>query len=285
MPPRVAAITMAYNEAALLPIWAAHYARQVGADQCFVVDHGSSEPLSLPKGVNVLRLPRSAHDDQRRARFIAQLAASMLGYFDWVLYSDVDELLCADPALYRDLPSFCAQQTHPTITAIGFDIQHVPAVEPTLDLAAPLGPQRGWMRFTSAMCKPLLTRQPVTWAPGFHSCENPAHFGQLYLFHLHWADRTLGMQRLRKTRLMPWQDEHAGSHQRLNDTAWCRLFDGMADLPRRDSADALESAPLPSLLDQVANSHKGGCDGQIDVDLTVGANELWPIPDRFRHAL
>ena len=98
MPPKVAAITMVYNEAALLPVWARHYVKQVGADHCYVIDHGSTDALVLPRGVNQLRLPRSPHDDLRRAGFISKLTTSLLAYYDWVIYTDVDELLVADPA-------------------------------------------------------------------------------------------------------------------------------------------------------------------------------------------
>ena len=48
---------MAYNEQAYLPIWARHYARQVGADHCYVVDHGSTDTVKLPPGVRLDNAP------------------------------------------------------------------------------------------------------------------------------------------------------------------------------------------------------------------------------------
>ncbi len=140
MLPKVAALTMAYNEAVLLPVWARHYARQVGADQCYVVDHGSTDPIVLPAGMNTLRLPRSAHDDLRRARFVSDLAQTLLNYYDWVIHTDVDELVLADPWKFRDLSTFCETVEQPgTVTAIGFDIQHVPSSEPDSTVHSPSG--------------------------------------------------------------------------------------------------------------------------------------------------
>ena len=43
MLPRIAAVTMAYNEPDFVGLWAAHYGAEVGARNCFVVDHGSDD--------------------------------------------------------------------------------------------------------------------------------------------------------------------------------------------------------------------------------------------------
>ena len=277
---KVAAVTMAFDEAAMLPIWARHYARQVGADHCYVVDHGSAGPLVLPPGVNTLRLPRSPHDDRRRAGFISKLVASLLDYYEWVVHTDVDELVMADPLAAPNLAAFCDTVAIPTVTAIGLELQQRPAAEPPLDPGRPLGAQRGWVRFTSSMCKPVLTRAPVRWAPGFHTADAAPAFGQLYLFHLHWADREIGLQRLIKTRLMPWADPQHGAHQRLATREWQTLFDGMADLPaREDVAFDPAQQPLAGWLARVSAS------AATQLDLHINAPELWSLPARFRDRL
>ncbi len=285
MPLKLAALTMAYNETALLPIWARHYARQAGPDHCYVVDHGSTEPISVPPGVNVVRLPRSAHDDVRRARFISKLLCGLLEYYDWVIYTDVDELVLADPERYSNLQQFCAHAKHRTINAIGFDVQHVPLLEAPLNLDQPVGQQRGWVRFTSAMCKPVLTCQPLDWTAGFHGSNQEPAFSDVCLFHLHWADRDIGLNRLAKTRVMPWSDDASGCHQRIDDTAWAALFDGMARLPRSGPVQFNAShQPVSHWIQQTidSRSHEGGVK---EFSLTVNAPELWPIPSHFRARL
>lgn len=276
---------MAYNEAALCPIWARHYSRQVGADHCFIIDHGSSEDFALPQGINRLRIPRSAHDDERRAAFVSKFAESLLRYFDWVLYTDVDELVIADPCSHRNLPAFCAAQTVPVVNAIGFDVQHVPSLESDLDPSRLIGVQRNWIRFTSAMCKPVLTRVPILWSPGFHSSDQPISFADLFLFHLHWADLSIGLNRLKRTRNMAWADQRFGSHQRIPDREWLALFHGMASLPRaaEDRLDR-DQAPLSEWLDRTVESGHGREGQTFKIDLGVNADELWPIPARFREA-
>ncbi len=286
MPPRVAAVTMTYNERAYLPVWARHYTRQVGHDHCYVIDHGSTEIIALPPGVNYLRIPRSPHDDQRRALFISSFVESLLEYYDYVIHTDVDELVMADPAQYANLPAFCRSIQLDTVTAIGFDIQQVPPLEPPLLPDMALGQQRGWCRFTSAMCKPVLTRKPIVWSPGFHCADGPICFAPLYLFHLHWADQAIGIERLSKTRTMPWGDPSFGAHQRITDLHWTALFEGMAAF-KRNNAVSFDptTAPLSTWLDKTRRSALDREGELYTLDLHINAPELWAIPARFRARL
>ncbi len=286
MPPKVAAVTMVYNEPVFLPFWGWHYARQVGADHCYVINHGSDIPIAVPPGVNVLRLPRSPHDDPKRAHFITTLTESLLQYYDWVIYTDVDEFVLADPLHYRDLAVFCAACQAETVTAIGIDVQHVPDLEASFDPRRSLGEQRGWGRFTSAMCKPVLTRRRLAWAPGFHCADAPLAFDALYLFHYHWADHATGLERLAKTRIMPWASETHGAHQRISDAEWTSLFDGMSRLPRHEQVAFDPSLPpLSDWLARTRNSTLGREAQTYTLDLGINAADLWSIPLRFRARL
>ena len=67
------------------------------------------------------------------------------------------------------------------------------------------------------MCKPILSFQPVSWAPGFHSAKVRPAFSDLYLFHLRYFDLNVGLARLRRTRTMAWAQADAGAHQRVAD--------------------------------------------------------------------
>jgi hypothetical protein len=286
MPPKIAAVTMTYNEPAYLPIWARHYARQVGADHCYVVDHGSTEALVLPPGVNVLRIPRSPHDDLKRSLFISSIVEGLLEYYDWVIHTDVDEIVLADPELYNDLPTYCSHIGADTVTAIGFDVQQIPGQEAPLVPQHSLGTQRGWVRFTSAMCKPVLTRKPLLWSPGFHCADAPLTFDALYLFHLHWADQTIGIQRLEKTRTMPWGSPVSGAHQRVTNAQWNRTFDDMAGLQRQDPVSFDPTTfPLSHWIQETVNSTIGREEAVYTLDLHVNGSELWAIPPRFRARL
>jgi len=276
----LAIVTMVYNEAELLPVWLRYYASQVGAAHCYIVDHGSDDGSTEPArigGANLLRLPRSPQDDTRRAEFISRLCAALLGYYDAVLYTDIDEIVVAE----HGLQAFSAHAA-PVSTAIGLNIIHA-AGEPPIDLQRPVGAQRRYAAFSSALCKPVLIRRPVAWAPGFH-CVADADpvFEGLYLFHLRYCDRAIALARLGRTRAMPWADQAGGAHQRVDDAAFTLMLDNFSTMLRCDDAVvAPDQAPLAAWLDAVRASLVGREQETYRIDLHLNAYELWPIPHSF----
>ncbi len=277
---RLAAVTMVYDEAEFLPIWLAHYGREVGLENCFVIDHGSDDGSTERLGrASRIRLPRSAHDDERRARFVSGFCADLLGYYDAVIHTDVDEIVLADPAVAASLADYAMPAE--TITAIGLNLHHLPGIEPDFDLARPVGAQRRWVRFAAALCKPVLTGRPLHWVPGFHCADAPLRFDSLYLIHLRWFDLALGLRRLARTRVMPWADPEAGAWQRCTDEEMRRSYAAIAGLPRRESALDPAAEPLASALARVVASQRGRENERYRIDLSLSVDELWLLPARL----
>ena len=129
----LAVVTMVYNETVFLPVWLRHYAAQVGAANCFVLDHGSDDGSTTPavlREASVVRIPRSPQDDGRRCGFVSDVCAGLLNWYEAVIYTDVDELLVADSPLVELVPFL---DPDAVVTATGFDVIHVPDEEPALD--------------------------------------------------------------------------------------------------------------------------------------------------------
>lgn len=279
---RLAAVTMVYDEAEFLPIWLAHYGREVGLEHCFVIDHGSDDGSTEALGrASRVRLPRSAHDDERRAGFVSGFCADLLSYYDAVIHTDSDEIVLADPAVAPSLAAYAAAMPAETITAIGLNVHHLPGIEPDFDLARPVGVQRRWVRFSAALCKPVLTRRPLRWAPGFHCADAPLRFDRLTLFHLRWFDQRLGLRRLARTRAMPWADPAAGAWQRCPDAELIASYAAIAGLPRRETDLAPDAEPLAGALARVRESQRGREGQRYSIDLAISVDELWSVPARF----
>jgi hypothetical protein len=274
---------MAYNEPDFAPVWATHYAAELGARNCYIIDHGSTDGSLEDLGaVNVLRIPRSPQDDLKRARFLSRFCASLLSWYDAVFHTDIDEILVADPDSHSSLASYCAADPRPVISATGLDLLHRPDREPPLAPGLPVTVQRRWLRFTSAMCKPVLIRTPVEWAPGFHSVAGPPVFGDLLLFHLRYTDLNRGLLRLDKTRQQPWEEPDAGAHQRMSDEDWSGMLRSMAGLPARQVPSLRPDAdPLRSWLDRVTASSAGRENDIYRIDLHIAGDELWRLPRRY----
>ena len=220
MPP-LAIVTMVYNEGPRLPYWLAHYARQVGLENCYVIDHGSDDGSTEQlHGASRIRLPRSPQDNDRRLRLVAEFVQGLLLYYRRVAYVDADELLLADPEIYTDLRDYAARMEAQSVTSIGLELVQTPE-DASLQPGVGVGEQRGTAIFSSSMCKTNLVGAPVNWAPGWHSHDGAPRFDDLYLFHLRHADLDQALERLAVTRDMPWASEHAGKHQRVDDE-WMR---------------------------------------------------------------
>ena len=226
-----AVMTMVYNEAEFLPLWLRYYGSQVARGNLYVIDHGSSDgSTSGLSPANVIRIPRTPQNDRQRSAMIHHFVAGLLMYHDTVIYVDVDEFLVPDPRRHASLAAFCARRRAPVVTAIGLNVIHRAEREARLDPDRPVLAQRRWCRLISSMCKPSVTSRPVRFADGFHGCDHPPVFEDLFLFHLRYFDRGLGLVRLARTRAIEWAGK-SGAHQRVDDDQWLRTLNGNAQLP------------------------------------------------------
>ncbi|AFW02052.1 hypothetical protein BAR24_13515 [Gluconobacter oxydans] len=280
----LAVVTMVYNEPEHLLAWRRHYGAQVGEQACYVIDHGSTDgSTDLLGQINRIRIPRSPQDDERRTRAVGKFCDSLLEWYESVIYVDVDELLLADPALFPSLTHFAQANIRPVVTATGLDVIHRPESEAALDYTRLVSFQRQHVRFSSAMCKPVLIRTSVTWAPGFHCCAEmaPEMGAPLFLFHLRYADLPSGLNRLERTRTQPWCSNDVGQHQRLANQDWENMLRGMADLPVVETTFDQHDQRLQNWRQAVEDSTASRIDERYRLDLHLNGTELWRLPERF----
>lgn len=283
---RVAAVTMVYNEPEYLPIWCRYYGHQLGPHNCFVIDHGSDDGSTRDlRGFNVVRIPRSPKDNAKRTRFVSRFCSNLLEWYDWALHCDVDEIVIADMRKYSGLREYLRGCEHEVVNAIGADVVHDVAAEAAMDLDRPVLEQRRWMRFSSSMCKPVVTQRPIEWSPGFHSADGPLCFADLSLLHLRYFDLELGLRRLGQTRAMPWSSDQAGLHQRVADSEFERMLRSWGRLPRGPDGDGTGShAALARYVERVRATEKDHRAATYNLDIHIFGDELLRIPPEFRTA-
>lgn len=276
---RVAALTMVYNEPLWARVWVRHYSRQVGAENCLVLDHGSTDGSTSGLGVAVERVRRSALDEDRRATVVSDCVAALLRGFDAVVHSDADELLVADPERYADLRAYAAEAPE-VVTAVGLDLQHLPDEEAALDASRPVGEQRRWVRFSGAMCKPALVRRAVRWGPGFHGCDAWRVPGPLYLVHLRYADLGAGLARLRRTRGQSFTRDDVNLHQRVADAEFEGMVRMVGRLPRVEGGLEVGGPLVGPWMARMAAGWERG-----DAQLDLAGDALWRLPEGLRRAV
>ncbi|MGO9302450.1 MAG: glycosyltransferase family 2 protein [Candidatus Korobacteraceae bacterium] len=255
----IVAMTMAYNEGAMLQRWLRHYGQHLGPQSLLVIDHGSDDGSTADLGAaSHVRLPRNdaGYDEGLRVDFVNGLQTSLLKFCDVVLYVDCDEFLVPDPRKFVNLTEYLAGTTADCIRPIGLDIVHNRTEEPPLGSDGAVLTHRGYCKFMLGSCKPAITRVPLRWSVGFHTCNVPAKVDpDLFLVHLKYADYQSAIERAEVTRNLKWSNRtfdagwskrHRASGQELTRT----FFDEPAAWIARDGAAELDPHVLAEQFNQ-----------------------------------
>lgn len=216
----IAALTFTYNEHVNLPIWIKHYGAVCGEQNLFIADRGSDDgSIENVGAANLLRLPRNEFDEFEKTDFVNHMQAALLKFYDVVICTDCDEMLLPDPSVFPTLNAYINQMTVDCVRAIGIDVLHIIDHELPLDFAKPILSQRGSGRFGSPSCKAMISKVPIRWLPGFHSCDRKVEIDEsLLMFHLKFMDYNIACKRQRINVDTVWSqdslDKKFGSHHR-----------------------------------------------------------------------
>lgn len=282
---RIAALTMVRDESTMLPRWVAHYGRECGVENLFVVDDSSSDGSTDDLPCSVIRIPSwgDKHFETTRMRVVSSFAAGLLEAYDAVLFADADEFLVADPERYAGLRELLVDRPgHEVVGAQGLNVVHAPG-QPPLEPDRPVLGQRTWAKFVPLMCKPAIKRVPAPWVAASHGTTVPFEVDpDLYLFHLKFAER----DHLRST----------GDHRRAlveaegraAATAWQfgggDLVDLVDEITRDvDPAEVAPYRPRPRQLAKIVRRTESGtyrAHGRRQVNAMRG-QPMVGIPERF----
>lgn len=239
----VAVFTMVYNEPRNLPLWTRYYGEQFGHENCWVLDHGSTDGSTDSLPCHRVRLPRDPMDSLRRAQRCSAFQHFLLRVYDTVIYVDSDEFLVPDPRHHASLAAWCADRRNRNVQAFGLDVIQDVGVEPAIDSSKPILSQRRWWFFSRFMCKPAVAGDPLCWQPGFHELDpgSPpvAVDPDLRLLHLRLLDLDWSLAKQAQYRALDWSSRQLtkgwATYQREEDATIRDSFHGI--LQRRAPED------------------------------------------------
>lgn len=194
-------IGMAHKDYDMLKRWYDYYAAQVGPENLFLYSHGNDpQHRDIAAGANVINAPRDPSMlkfDLRRWTMLGAFASGMLNFYNWMLVTDIDEMVVVDPDVAGGLVPYLTEKfpvpafMPPSISPLGLNMVHVPAQEPApLDESRPVLAQRRYFYPSRMYSKPTLVSRPVMFGPGGHRNDlGPRHLSDdLYLIHLKMHD-------------------------------------------------------------------------------------------------
>jgi hypothetical protein len=205
---RRALVTIVHNEPVFLPLWLRYYSRFFRPRDIYVLDNESTDGSTLRDGF--VRIP-AAHDSvdhEWMASVIGELQHELIGRYDAVLVTDVDEIVVPHPRL-GTLGDYIDHFDEGWVNCLGYELLHMRDSEPPIRLDRPILEQRHHWFYNDGYDKAALATVPLDYKPGLHGRTD--HQFQLdpdlRMIHLHRMDYDLCLERHRTRSHKPWADE------------------------------------------------------------------------------
>jgi hypothetical protein len=205
--------TIVKNERIFLPIWLKYYSKSFAPEDIYVLDHestdGSVEACQKQYGFQVITLRWEYYDDLWRRQVACRHQLEFLRSYEYVLYSDADEVIIPDPRKYRALKDYISKVKRDRVCCTGYFLLHLKEEERDLDLTQPILGQRRYWYNDATYDKPLLLKEPLEWEDGFHPSSNQAIYRDpdLWLLHLHKMDFDLSWKKHQEVIGFNWNEE------------------------------------------------------------------------------
>lgn len=131
---------MVYKDYWALTQWIRYYSSQLGIENLYIVVHGQDEKVNkIAKGANIWAIPRETlvGFDKRRNKMLNDFQSGLLEFYDWVIRTDTDELICVDPIKYGTLSDFFSTVEEDAVFSIGLNLFEQPSedeIQPDMPL-------------------------------------------------------------------------------------------------------------------------------------------------------
>lgn len=214
---KIAAITMARNDAFFLAHWIEYYGAQLGKENLYIFLDGTDQPIPENAGAATVthceRIPgQVVAAEKRRLTHLSNAAAELLQRYDLVIGTDADEFLVVDPALNETLQSYLSKKNVKTcLSGLGIDMGQKMDEENGIDGSRSFLAQRSYGVVSPRYTKPIVVAKPALWGAGFHRVKgHNFHIDKnLYLFHFGCFDMEMVMARFQdKDRMAAGWERH-----------------------------------------------------------------------------
>lgn len=221
---KFAVFTIVKNESYFLPKWIKHYKRFLENENIYILDHQSNDGSTDGLDVNVIRvINEMAFDHQWLVDTVQNFQKRLLDEYECVIFAESDEMIYSSEMDLDKMVDEFLKSDRLSLRCKGFEIIQDLEKETPLDSEESIMSKRSfWFPFPMYN-KTLVSRVPLKWQWGFHTCmteDEESYAYGLTLCHLHRADFELMLKR-HEERAKKWnlKDDgpYAGSQHRIGD--------------------------------------------------------------------
>ncbi len=228
---KCAIFVMTQNEEIFLPIWLKYYSKYFEGDDIFVFDHRSTdnsiEKCSQSFKFRHLRLNYPFSFDHKWFQFVEENTyVKLLESYEYVLFTDVDEILLANSEKYTGLDDYINKLQEDRVRCLGYDLINVKDKESIFNVNESVLSQRKYWYRTEMYDKTLLSKIPLKFTIGNHTLSGirqPRQDKDLLLIHLHKLDFEMCWNKNVEKAKLQWNDvdisTERGWQNRITDLA------------------------------------------------------------------
>ncbi|MDG2340391.1 MAG: hypothetical protein P8L32_04245 [Paracoccaceae bacterium] len=189
---KLAFITMVWRDYWLLEKWVAYNASHVPKSQLYIINHGGDPEINrIAEGCNIISIPRDGipmNFDRIRWDLIESVATGLLGFYDRVVCTDVDELLVftGNGTMVEHLTQRDVANNVTAIGAIGLNLLPIEGGDETSENLMEKFPRA---LISGKYSKPCVVDKPSKFSNGAHGLLGSDYIidPELLLVHLHYV--------------------------------------------------------------------------------------------------
>jgi hypothetical protein len=209
---KCAIFVMVQDEKIFLPIWLKYYSRYIDGSDIYVFDHrttdGSVEECARIFKFNIIKLDYPYSFDHPWFQFVARtMQAKLLKYYEYVIFTDIDEIILADINKYSGLDDYINILDMDYVRCFGYEVIHFKDKEKPFDSNKPVLEQRKYWYHNLYYDKTLISRKPLFWRIGFHTVTKIKSNmdNDLLLIHIHKLDFDMCWNKSFERSKLPWK--------------------------------------------------------------------------------
>lgn len=219
---KFAIFTIVKNESYFLPKWISYYKRFLEKEDIYVLDHQSNDGSTECIDVNVIPvINEMAFDHQWLVDTVQNFQEKLLNSYECVIFAESDELIYSTEMDLVSVVDEFLKSDKMFVKCKGFEVIQDLERESPLNVEDTILDKRNyWFRYP-LYDKVLLSKIPLKWDWGFHTCRdiNASYAYELTLCHLHRVDFELMLKR-HEERAKKWKlkdDGESGFQHRIGD--------------------------------------------------------------------